>query len=45
MFFLMNVTFGTAVPAGLFMPTIVYGAGFGAFVGSTLNNIFPHGTA
>ena len=38
---LMIVTYGCAVPAGLFMPTIVFGSAFGGFVGRTMHNIFP----
>ena len=41
-FFLMTLTYGSSLPAGVFVPTILTGACFGSLVGIGLQRFFDH---
>lgn len=41
-FILFNLAYGVATPGGIFMPSIMVGASFGAFLGRVFQGYFPH---
>jgi len=43
MFVLANITYGIAVPSGLFVPCILMGGTFGRLQGEIMNDIYPTG--
>lgn len=43
MFILANITYGIAVPSGLFVPCILMGASFGRLQGEIMKDIYPDG--
>lgn len=41
-FFLANITYGIAVPSGLFVPCILMGAGIGRIQGEIMRDLYPY---
>ena len=41
-FFLALITYGVAVPSGLFVPGILIGCGYGRLIGETINLVLGH---